>query len=217
MGVAKLNIPIGGRFGKLEVIGPEARRGDKRATTCRCACGTITIVPFSSLLRGDVKSCGCRTFEERSRARTKHGHTKDGKKSPEFNVWCGMLARCENPKSHKFHRYGARGITVCERWHKFEHFLSDMGPRPSMRHTLDRQDNDGNYEPGNCRWATMREQQLNRQNTVKVLRDGEVKCLAVLAAEAGLAHGVVRQRVTRLGWSVERALTEPVKRRAQSS
>lgn len=92
----------------------------------------------------------------------RHGHNGKGRRSPEYRSWAHMKGRCENPESDRYAYYGGRGIRVCERWQSFENFLVDMGPRPAG-HTLDREDNDGDYEPGNCRWATQSEQGKNRR------------------------------------------------------
>ena len=121
-----------------------------------------------------------------------------------------MIRRCENPKAKNFPRYGGRGITVCERWRtSFEAFLSDMGSRPEGK-TLDRIDNEGNYEPSNCRWATASEQQRNMRSNQWVEFNGERMIVTDWARRLGISHGTLRHRLAR-GWSVELAFTTPVK------
>lgn len=117
---------------------------------CRCDCGTVRLVYEQNLKRGLSKSCGC--INKDNPPHRTHGHTRDRKQSPEYSSWRGMLERCEDPNSIGYHRYGGRGITVCERWHKFENFLADMGLR-GQGLTLDRENTDRNYEPGNCKWS----------------------------------------------------------------
>ncbi|TWA32951.1 hypothetical protein FB007_10931 [Sinorhizobium medicae] len=125
------------------------------------------------------------TIGERS---TKHGHTADRKMTPEYRTWANMIARCTNPRASHFDRYGGRGIKVCERWNSFENFLADMGSRPSLRHSLDRwPDVHGNYESGNCRWATHREQCRNRSSNRAVVRDDGLRFATM--AEAADATG----------------------------
>lgn len=157
-----MNDLTGMTFGRLTVVkrSGTSKRGDI-VWACICKCGAETAVRGSNLRNGNTKSCGCFQRERASESTSTHRLTK----SPEYRSWASMIARCENPKYHHFHRYGGRGIRICERWrNSFELFLSDMGPRPSLKHSLDRKDNDGNYEPGNCRWATAKEQRLNRSN-----------------------------------------------------
>lgn len=120
-----------------------------------------------------------------------------------------MRQRCENARSSGFSKYGGRGITVCERWRIFENFLADMGEAPDGL-SIDRIDSSRGYEPGNCRWATSREQSLNRRNVKQATFAGETVSLSELAERAGISRRTVYQRVKRYGWSIEDALSTPV-------
>lgn len=127
---------------------------------------------------------------------------------PLYACWDAMKRRCYSPNNKEYFRYGARGISVCERWMKFEHFVEDMGERPKGL-TLERKNNDGNYEPGNCRWATRAEQSRNTRHTVLLTFKGKTMCMADWAKEFGMLPNTLGGRI-RSGWPVERALTEAI-------
>lgn len=134
-----------------------------------------------------------------------HGHGRRGKRTPTYKSWKRMRARCHNENCDKYQYYGGRGISICSRWDSFENFLEDMGERPEGA-SLDRIDVDGDYEPGNCRWATVTQQMRNRSNTVWIDYRGEKYTIGDLADMAGLPYWKVKQRLKR-GWSVERAIS----------
>ncbi len=140
-----------------------------------------------------------------SRYEVRHGMSF----SPEYAAWLNMRARCRLKCMNRFHRYGGRGIKVCERWSVFENFFADMGYRPSIEHSLDRINNDGNYEPGNCRWATRDEQNANKSCNRLICHSGQTRTLSEWAKYAGLPMVAFAYRLRR-GWTMARALTEPL-------
>lgn len=137
-------------------------------------------------------------------------NTTHGKSRTKVHVaWQQMRQRCEDPNSTAYHKYGAKGILVCERWKKFENFYADMGEPPTAKHTLDRIDFRGNYEPGNCRWATQLEQQNNRSSNRLLTAFGRTQTLQQWVRETGMSHKTITCRIDRNGWSAEKALSVP--------
>jgi hypothetical protein len=151
-------------FGRLTVVASTERRADHHVVwRCLCTCGAETFVRSTYLTTGITTSCGCLNREITRMRRTTHGSARHGSRTATYRSWESMKRRCLNPNDPAFARYGGRGITVCDRWLCFEHFRDDMGERPHGL-SIDRfPNNDGNYEPGNCRWATRLEQTRNRR------------------------------------------------------
>ena len=197
----------GQKFGRLTVI----RRvpGSGTPWECRCDCGNIKIVTGGNLV-ANTKSCGCAARELQSQAKIKHGYNKRGQTRREYRAWNALITRCTNPKAINWHLYGGRGITVCPAWRSsFEEFLAHIGPAPTQKHEIDRIDSDGNYEPGNVRWATHKEQENNRRNNVVLEYDGLSMTQSQWSEKLGIPVPTLSNRLNLLGWTVERALSAP--------
>lgn len=184
----------GERFGCWEVItsAPSKRSASgqlKAYVVCRCVCGTTKPVQLANLVSGHSPSCGCQTRKRVGQMNLRHGK----RHSPVYWVWSTMKSRCQSPTSASFHNYGGRGIRVCERWQVFDNFLADMG-EPAPGATIERIDNDGNYEPGNCRWATRKEQGANTQQTVRIMLPDALRVSLTMACDL---VGLERHAVTK--------------------
>ncbi len=203
---AEINL-TGQKFGTLSVLGrvdesPEYH--GQVAWACQCECGNVCVVVGRDLRVGHTKSCGCKKAEMIRAANTTHGGSRG--RHPEYRIWGEMLQRCENPNSNRYYTHGARGIKVCERWrHSYTAFIEDMGRRPAKELTLERRDNDGNYEPGNCYWATRVEQARNRRNSLSITIGGQTKPLLVWAEETGIKYATIYYRL-KAGWTPEEAV-----------
>lgn len=209
-------LTIGDRYGRLVVVsnGEAVRRGNgKRSATsvCLCDCGHETTIQNIYLRSGDTKSCGCLVPEISAVNMSKHG----GCGTPEYRIWCAMITRCTNPRQSHYHRYGGRGISICDRWrNSYAAFLQDMGPRPSQNHSIDRIDNDGNYEPENCRWATTKEQFRNVAKNLHFTFYGTTRPIRDWSAISSVKENTIIMRL-RLGWSERAAVWTPTMNRGK--
>ncbi len=198
-------------FGRLTVVSLSTNRATNRGAIWiyKCSCGNIVEVRADSLIDNNTRSCGC-LQKEISADIGRNTITHRASYTVEFNIWSCMLARCTNPNDPAYCNYGGRGIIVCSRWlYSFENFLTDMGYRPSSDHSIDRINNDGNYEPGNCRWATAKEQANNRRNNVFYNYNGVDYSLSDISTKYNIKPTTFHQRIA-VGWTVAEAIEIPV-------
>lgn len=204
-----MNAPIditGQRFGRLTVVGFSHSEGrpPRRLWLCKCDCGKSVTTKLASLRCGKTKSCGC------SRRGVKHNRKPSGrpllKGTPEYNAWLNIKSRCSKKSAKSYANYGGRGIRVHPSWiNDFAAFLSHIGPRPSASHSIDRIDNDGDYEPGNVRWATRKEQTRNKRNNYRVTWRGETRTLTDWAQAVGISRSTLEYRLKH--WPLDAAMT----------
>ena len=204
----------GQRFGRLTVLEPKPSKNGSAYWLCRCDCGNTSIVKGTHLRAASILSCGCFRSEcaaQRGRENPCSHLTHGNSSSRLYNIWQTMLQRCNNLHDQKYSRYGGRGISVCEEWKNsfqvFQEWALNNGYEEEL--SIDRINVNGNYEPSNCRWATMSEQQRNRTNNHFLSLNGQTKCIAAWAEITGIRNGTILRRIS-LGWSVEDALTVPV-------
>jgi hypothetical protein len=205
--------PIGKTYHYLTVLAEldrkiyapvDGKRGTvRRRILCRCVCGVEKEYDLAPVIKGVVKSCSCKRSELCRRPLT-HGMSH----SKEWYAWKDMLRRCSDPGAVGWKNYGGRGIKVCRRWMGaggFDRFLADMGPPPSPKHTIDRMNNDGPYDPSNCQWATRRQQAQNSRRVREVSWKGRKLCIAEWSRLTGIKAQTIISRLDR-GWSIDRAL-----------
>jgi len=196
----------GKRFGRLVALHPDKNEKGRRVWKCQCDCGNVSYPLTSNLVLGGTNSCGCLFKEKLLKRITSHGKAN----TKIYKLWTYMISRCHNPNDTCYDRYGGRGISVCDEWHDFEQFYADMGNCPDGM-SIDRIDNDGNYEPDNCRWATIIQQANNKSSNAMIEFNGERMSMMDWSRKLGISYPALRHRRQR-GWSVERMLTTPVKK-----
>jgi hypothetical protein len=193
----------GQRFGALIVVSRAPNSGGYAMWNCRCDCGTELIVGGHRLRQGRKNRCAAATHK------VPRPPTLTAEYKSEYQSWRNMLARCTDPSHKNYKNYGARGITVCERWSKFKNFMLDMGRKPDPKFTIEREDVNGNYEPTNCKWISRKDQGRNKRNSVFVAYQGKKMLLIDLVEELGLSRAVVHGRL-KMGWTLAQAIALPV-------
>lgn len=191
----------GQRFGMLLAIrrGTNSRSGQPQ-WHCLCDCGNDPIAAKADLIRGHSTSCGCRRKKTLAQLMTTHGYrTAENREkySREYATWANMIQRCTNPATDSYKDYGGRGITVCERWRSFDNFMEDMGPKPSPKYSIERDDVNKGYEPGNCFWLPKNRQAENRRNCIYIELSGQKVTLKEASRRLGQNYGSVRSRIRR--------------------
>jgi hypothetical protein len=206
---------LGQQFGRLTVIARAGKASSGHVEwLCECSCGKQKTVNGSYLSAGKILSCGCLASDSVSARNFKHGHAKRKAHSLEYSTWHAMLDRCYYEGSIGYHNYGGRGIGVCDRWREsFEAFLEDMGKRLSKKYSIERIDNEKGYEPGNCRWATDKEQANNTRYNHRLTFNGETLSMTLMWEKYGqgrVSKSAFANRIHR-GLSVKEALAGPYK------
>lgn len=206
------------RYGKLVAIERSKNISGKTAWKCKCDCGNITYVSTSNLTCNRIRSCGCLKLEKLLERSTTHNQ----RHTVLYSVWRGLRQRCNNPKHASYHNYGGRGITVCEEWDKsFQSFYewsyangysTENQKDEKLKLTIDRIDNNGNYEPSNCRWVDRKTQARNMRNTKLIEFNGEIKSISEWCEIYSIKKGSFNTRI-KYGWAIEEALTTPIKKK----
>jgi len=198
---------IGKRFKYLTVLELSHKTNTRYYYICLCDCGNKTIVSSGHLTTNHTQSCGCYHIKQATKHSTKHNKCK----SPEYYIWTGLKQRCYNTNNSHYKYYGGNEIRVCDRWlNSFQNFYNDMGNRPSAKHSIDRIDNKENYCPENCRWATISQQVNNKNSNRSFTINGKTMNLFQWAYHFKISPKNVWNRLS-LGWSIEKALTQPLR------
>lgn len=209
----KIKYINGESIGECDLIGETKQIGAERFADFICKCGNIFNARIQHVRHRKIVSCGCYGRLMTSISKTTHGFTVGRKIRSEHSTWTSIKSRCRNKKDKNYIRYGARGIDMCERWfNSFENFITDMGEKPTNNHSIDRIDNDGNYDPNNCKWSTKKEQCRNTRRNLILEYKGEKKCLAEWVEILKLDnYRAVLKRIIYRKWTVEKAFETPIK------
>ena len=213
----KIVLEEGRKYGRLTIIKEVSPIGKRRMILCKCDCGTVGEYSMDRVLHGRTQSCGCIRSEMLSRYRKSDNiprkYTKEIRHSRLYRIWNSMKNRCYTKNSGGYIKYGAKGIRVCDEWRKdfmaFYNWSLKNGYSDEL--TIDRIDFTGNYEPSNCRWATTKEQANNKSNVIRLEYNGEEKTIPEWSAITGIPAPDIWQRINRLKWSIEKALTQPIR------
>jgi hypothetical protein len=198
---------VGLKYGRLIVLSLADNKGKKSRWNCLCDCGNKTKVTSSNLQTGHSLSCGCLKAETMSKNMFKHGKVR----TRAYQSWEGMIFRCSNKNSTGYKYYGGRGIRVCDRWENFINFHEDMGDCPDGL-TIERINTNDDYKPGNCKWATYKEQNLNKRNNRYLSFNGTTKMLREWASDIGVCRSTIYRRIKK-GWSIEKILIKDGRQR----
>lgn len=210
-----MQIEVGAKYSFLVVVSLEVslrKSGQsKLMAKCACDCGNVIFVERQNLITGNTKRCSDCARISRSLIKKVHGHSDWSKMKGTleykcYYTWQAMKRRCQKEYDKRYSDYGGRGIEVCERWQDYEMFLADMGPPPSMKHQIDRIDNNGHYEPSNCKWVTRIENSRNKRNSRFITAFGETLTQAEWSEKTGIKRETIAMRLNR-GWNPEQALT----------
>lgn len=212
--MSKLIDLTGKSFGRLKVIQYHGYIKEKSYWECKCECGKTTIVQMILLRKGRTKSCGCLSVELTVKRNKIHGETVGKKFTKEYLCWLSIRNRCLRKYSNSYPNYGGRGITMYTPWiNSYKTFLNDVGRAPTKKHSIDRIDNNGNYEPGNIRWATRIEQANNKRCSLKIMYKNELRSIRELSDASGFPYGLIFTRISS-GWDVSKAITVPVRKKS---
>lgn len=212
--MAQIKDIAGKRYGRWLVLSFVEVKNGVAHWRCVCDCGKEKNVRSGHLVAGKTSSCGCFQRENIAAKRLKHGHKRRNFGTRTYSTWCGMIRRCTDKNSRDYHRYGGRGITVCDRWKSFDNFLADMGEKPKGL-SLDRINNNLGYSIKNCKWSTNVQQANNKRNNNFVFYMGETITVAELARKTDIGYHLLHNRIKR-GWTIDDAVNLPKQKNGAS-